>query len=169
VREAQRRERMLEQIATLVHGLFDSPQPRQDVCEAAMTISSASSAVLCEPMANSDELVCTAAAGLKTEVLDSLTPRRSAAYEAMRTRRPVLINEDVVAYIGLIDVWIAEGRPDSLLYEPLLHGDTSLGVLVITWPIHVRREGPHAQVAPSLGAAPAPTLGGRAAAGDRHA
>ena len=145
-REAQRRERMLEQVATLVHGLFDSPQPRQDVCEAAMTISGASCAVLYEPMAGSDELICTASAGLKTEVLDSLIPRRSAAYEAMRTRRPVLINEDVVAYIGLIDVWIAEGRPDSLLYEPLLHGDTPLGVLVITWRIHVRGEGPHAQV-----------------------
>ncbi len=38
-KEAQGRERMLEQVATVVHGLFDSPQPRQDVCEATMTIS----------------------------------------------------------------------------------------------------------------------------------
>ena len=62
-------------------------------------------------MVNSDELICTAAAGLKTEVRDSLIPRRSAAYEAMRTRQRVLINEDVVAHIGLIDVWIAGGSP----------------------------------------------------------
>jgi diguanylate cyclase (GGDEF)-like protein len=145
-REAKGRERMLGQVTALVHGLFDSPQPRQDVCEAAMTISSASCAVIYEPMVNSEELICTAAAGLKTVVLDSLIPRRSAAYEAMRTGRRVLINEDVVAHIGLIDVWIAEGRPSALLYEPLLIGDTMLGVLVITWPSHVRGEGPRAKV-----------------------
>jgi diguanylate cyclase (GGDEF)-like protein len=145
-REAQRRERMLEQVTTLVHGLFDSPQPRRDVCEATMTISDASCAVLYEPMVNSDELICTAAAGLKTEVRDSLIPRRSAAYEAMRTRQRVLINEDVVTQIGLIDVWIAEGRPESLLYQPLLIGDTPLGVLVITWPVHVGHDGSRATV-----------------------
>jgi diguanylate cyclase (GGDEF)-like protein len=145
-REAQRRERMLEQVTTVVHSLFDSPQPRQDVCEAAMTISDANCAVLYEPMVNSDELICTAAAGLKTEVRDSLIPRRSAAYQAMSTGRCVLITDDVVAHIGLIDVWIAEGRPSSLLYQPLLRGDTPLGVLVITWPSHVRGEGPRATV-----------------------
>jgi diguanylate cyclase (GGDEF)-like protein len=111
-----------------------------------MTISGANCAVLYEPVANSDELICTAGAGLEIEVLDSLVPRRSAAYEAMRTRRPVLINEDVVAHIGLIDVWIAHGRPSSLLYEPLPHRDKPLGVLVITWPVHVPGEGPRATV-----------------------
>jgi diguanylate cyclase (GGDEF)-like protein len=145
-RDAHGREQMLEQVTTLVHSLFDSPQPRQDVCEAAMTISSANCAVLYEPMVNSDELICTAAAGLKTDVRDSLIPRRSAAYEAMSTGRRVLINEDVVAHIGLIDVWIDEGRPSSLLYEPLLIGGTPLGVLVISWPSHVRGEGPRATV-----------------------
>jgi predicted signal transduction protein with EAL and GGDEF domain len=59
-------------------------------------------------------------------VRDSLIPRRSAAYEAMRTRQRVLINDDVVAHIGLIDVCIAHGRPSSLLYQPLLLGDTPL-------------------------------------------
>jgi diguanylate cyclase (GGDEF)-like protein len=145
-RRAQARERMLEQVATLVHSLFDSPQPRQDVCEAAMTISDANCAVLYEPMVNYDELICTAAAGLEAEVRDSLIPRRSAAYEAMRTGRRVLVNEDVVAHIGLIDVWIANGRPDSLLYEPLMRGDTALGVLVITWPTVVRDDSPYATV-----------------------
>ena len=149
-REANRRERMLQQVSTVVHDLFDSSQPRQDVCEAAMTISNANCAVLYEPVANSDQLMCTAAAGLGSEVLDSLIPRRSAAYEAMRTRRPVLINEDVVAHIGLIDVWIEAGRPDALLYEPLMVADTPLGVLVTTWPVLVRAEGPQATVAALL-------------------
>jgi diguanylate cyclase (GGDEF)-like protein len=145
-RQARARERMLEEVATLVHSLFDSPQPRQDVCEAAKTIGDANCAVIYEPMVNSDDLICTAAAGLKAEVRDSLIPRRSAAYEAMRTGRRVLINEDVVAHIGLIDVWIAHGRPSSLLYQPLLQGDTPLGVLVITWPIYVGDEGSRATV-----------------------
>jgi diguanylate cyclase (GGDEF)-like protein len=79
-------------------------------------------------------------------VRDSLIPRRSAAYEAMRTRQRVLINEDVVTQIGLIDVWIAEGRPESLLYQPLLIGDTPLGVLVITWPVYVGHDGSRATV-----------------------
>jgi K+-sensing histidine kinase KdpD len=66
--EARSRERMLEQVTTLVHGLFDSAQPRQDVCEAAMTISSAAAAVLYEPTADGEELTCTAAAGIKAKV-----------------------------------------------------------------------------------------------------
>lgn len=145
-REARSRERMLEQVTTLVHGLFDSPRPRQDVCEAVMTISSANCAVLYEPMANGDQLICTAAAGIQAELEGSLVPRRSSAYAAMRTRQHVLITEDVEAHVGLIDVWIDEGRPASLLYYPLLRGDTPLGVLVITWPSHERAEGPRATV-----------------------
>ena len=146
-REAGARERMLEQVTTVVHSLFESPQPRQDTCEAVMAISSADSAVLYEPQANSDQLICTAAAGFKkSQVLAAVLPRRSTAYDAMRTRRPVLLTEDVGAYIGLVDVWIAEGRPDSLLYQPLLFGDRSLGVLIICWPDHVRAEGPRAKV-----------------------
>jgi len=144
--EAQGRERMLEQVTTVVHGLFDSPQPRQDTCEAAMTIGSALSAVLYEPRANTDELTCTAAAGIRSEVLASVVPRRSAAYEAMRTCRPILITENVGAYVGLVDVWIAEGCPRSLLYQPLVRGDRSLGVLIICWPDHVRGKGPRAKV-----------------------
>jgi predicted signal transduction protein with EAL and GGDEF domain len=73
-------------------------------------------------------------------------PRRSSAYTAMRTRQPVLITDDVVAHIGLIDFWIAEGRPSSLLYQPLLRGETPLGVLVITCPNQVRGKGPRATV-----------------------
>jgi diguanylate cyclase (GGDEF)-like protein len=145
-REAEGRERMLERVTTVVHGLFDSSQPRQDACEAAMTISDALSATLYEPLPNSDELVCTATAGIRSRVLGTVVPRRSSAYDAMRTRQTLLITEDVGAYVGLVDVWIAEGRPDSLLYQPLVVGHTSLGVLIICWPDHVRGEGPRAKV-----------------------
>jgi diguanylate cyclase (GGDEF)-like protein len=145
-REAGARERMVEQVSTVVHGLFDSPRPRQDACEAAMTISNALSAVVYEPLANSDQLTCVAEAGIKHKVLGTIVPRRSPAYDAMRTRRPVLITEDVGSYVGLVHSWIAEGRPPSLLYQPLLRGDRSLGVLIMCWSDHVRSEGPRATV-----------------------
>jgi diguanylate cyclase (GGDEF)-like protein len=145
-REAEGRQRMLEEMSTVVYGLFDTPQPRQDVCEAAMRISSAGVAALYEPMANGDELICTAAAGLSKELDEVLVPRRSAAYEVMRTGQPILVTHDVEAHIGLIDVWIAEGRPSSLLYQPLLRGDTSLGVLVVTWRDQVGADAPRATV-----------------------
>ena len=149
-REARSRERMFEQVTTILHGLFDSPHPRQDVCEAVMSVSNATSGVLFEPMANSDQLICTAGTGMNGEVHDVLVQRRSAAYEVMRTRQPVLISEDVEAHVGLIEVWIAAGRPSSLLYQPLLRGDTSLGVLIIGWPDHVRPHEPRATVAALL-------------------
>jgi diguanylate cyclase (GGDEF)-like protein len=145
-REAQAREQMLEQVTAVVHRLFDSSEPRQDVCEAVMRIGSATSAVLYERMAKTDQLTCTAAAGIKTEVAGSLVPRRSAAYDAMRTGQRVLITEDVESHSELIGEWVADGRASSLLYQPLLREDTPLGVLVITWPSHVRGEGPRATV-----------------------
>ena len=51
VREAGRRERMLEQVGQLVRGLFDSADPRKDVCEAPRAISDAAVALLMEPTA----------------------------------------------------------------------------------------------------------------------
>jgi diguanylate cyclase (GGDEF)-like protein len=145
-REAEARERMLEQVTAIVHGLFDSSQPRQDVCEAVMGISSATSAVLYEPMTGSDQLLCTTTAGIDADLDEIVVQRRSAAYQAMRTRRPVLITEDVEAHVGLIEVWIAGGRPTSLLYQPLLSGEAPLGVLVIGWSEHVRAQESRATV-----------------------
>ncbi len=143
-RESQARQRMLEQVSAVVHGLFDSPQPRQDACEAVMEISNATCALLFEPLADSDQLLCTATAGLNADMNQVMVHRRSAAYGAMRTGRPVLITEDVEAHIGLTEAWIAAGRPSSVLYQPLLRGDASLGVLISGWPSQVRPEGPRA-------------------------
>ena len=145
-REARSREQMLEQVSTVVHGLFDSVRPRRAVCEAVMRISGATSAVLYEPVTPDTQLICTATAGMSTKVSEVLVQRRSAAYEAMRTGRPVLITENVEARVGLIEAWIAAGRPGSLLYQPLLRDGTPLGVLVIGWPSHVPAEGPRATV-----------------------
>jgi K+-sensing histidine kinase KdpD len=48
--DAQYREHMLEQIAEVIRGLSSSPRARQEVCDAARTISNASVAILFEPV-----------------------------------------------------------------------------------------------------------------------
>jgi len=149
-KESRGREQMLGQVSEVVHSLFDSPQPRVDVCEAARTISHASAALLYEPTGNSDQLVCSALAGIDMPAEQLTVDRRSAAYEAFRSGRPKLITQNVEAHIGLIELWIASGRPASLLYQPLLNGNDRLGVLVIGWPNELRAEGPRATVAALL-------------------
>jgi hypothetical protein len=67
-----------------------------------------------------------------------------------RSGRPTLITKDVEAHIGLVELWIASGRPASLLYQPVLHSNNRLGVLVIGWPNQLRAEGPRATVAALL-------------------
>jgi diguanylate cyclase (GGDEF)-like protein len=141
---------MLEQVGGVVHSLFDSPQPRVDVCEAARSISNASAALLYEPAVGTDQLMCSALAGIDVPAAKLTVDRRSAAYEAFRSGRSKLITQDVEARIGLIELWIASGRPASLLYQPLLHGNTRLGVLVIGWPNEIRADGPRATVAALL-------------------
>ena len=150
VREAETRQDMLEQVAAAVRGLFDSTQPRSDACEAVMRISGATSAVLYEPLAASEQLICTATAGVDPRIEEMRVARRSAAYDAMRDRQAVLITNDVESHVGLIDLWIAAGRPSSLLYQPLLRGDSARGVLIIGWPSQVRAQGPRATVAALL-------------------
>jgi diguanylate cyclase (GGDEF)-like protein len=149
-RESRSREHMLEQVGTVVHSLFESPQPRVDVCEATRSISAASAALLYEPAAGTDQLVCTAHAGIDVPAAKLTVDRRSAAYEAFQSGRSKLITQDVEAHIGLIELWIASGRPASLLYQPLLYGNARLGVLVIGWPTELRADGPRATVAALL-------------------
>jgi diguanylate cyclase (GGDEF)-like protein len=148
--ESRAREHMLQQVSKAVHSLFDSPHPRIDVCEAARTISHASAALLYEPTGDTGQLVCSALAGIDMPADKLTVDRRSAAYEAFRSGRPKLITRDVEAHIGLIELWIASGRPTSLLYQSLLNGSTPLGVLVIGWPSELRAEGPRATVAALL-------------------
>jgi diguanylate cyclase (GGDEF)-like protein len=150
-KESRSREHMLEQVGAVVHSLFDSPQPRIDVCEAARTISNASAALLYEPSADGDQLVCSALAGIDMPSPRQLTvDRRSAAYEAFQSGCPRMITQDVEAHLGLIELRIASGPPASLLYQPLLHGNNRLGVLVIGWPNEHGAEGPGATVAALL-------------------
>jgi diguanylate cyclase (GGDEF)-like protein len=147
--EARRNERMIEHVNEIVRGLLDSPQVRADVCQAALTSSEATIALLYEP-GDLDGLHCTAIAGLDINPNEVSVKKPSAIYAAFESGSAVLITEDAEACVGSLQLWIAAGRPASILCQPLLRDGTVLGVLAVGWPGSVRAHGPRATVAALL-------------------
>ena len=147
-REARRREQMLERVSETVHDLFDSPSARDDVCEAARAIGDASVAMIFEPLERGPitELVCSAMSGFPGLAVEISTDDGSAIYEAHVTGRPTLVDVDVASRVGSVELWIAAGRPASVLYQPLERAGVALGVLVVGWPERVRADGPRSAV-----------------------
>jgi diguanylate cyclase (GGDEF)-like protein len=148
--EARSREQMLEQVTKVVHGLFDSPQARIDVCEAVRAISGATVALLYEPMPNSDRLLCTAKTGSGGSSAEISAARFSVVHEVFESGRPMLVNKDLEARVGSVEMWTAYGRPGSILYQPLIRGDKNVGVLVVGWPGQIPAEGQRARIAALL-------------------
>jgi diguanylate cyclase (GGDEF)-like protein len=149
--EARERERMLEELSAVVRGLFASEQPRTDVCLAARTIGRASAALLYEPLPGGTVMRASAFAGPddRWDALDGTEislQRPSAVLEVFRTGRSIMIAEGAAADFGSAGLWTAAGRPRTVLYEPLLRGDETIGVLVVGWPSEIRAEGPRARV-----------------------
>jgi diguanylate cyclase (GGDEF)-like protein len=152
--EARQRARMLQRLAAVVHTLFDSAQPRIDVCEAAREISGATVALLYEPEGGSDVLGsavlrCTAAAGVGVPG-EGAKPSSRVAYEAFQSGRPQLIGASERADAGGFEPWPGPEPPGAALYQPLRKGDARLGVLVIAWPHDVRGDDPKATVSALL-------------------
>ncbi len=148
--EARDRERMLEQLVDVVHRLFDSPHPRIDVCQAAKSISNATIALLYEPTADGEGLVCTAVTQREGAALRKPAEAGSAVQEAFDTRRPVLVTGDVEARVGNRASWIATGRPRSVLYQPLTRHGVAQGVLVVGWADEIQAGGTHTTIASLL-------------------
>ncbi|MGA9858592.1 MAG: sensor domain-containing diguanylate cyclase [Solirubrobacteraceae bacterium] len=143
--EAGRRERMLEQVGQVVHGLFDSRDPRREVCESARAISDATVAVLFE----SDEsgaLTSTAMAGLDVPPVTLRPLLGSPVQEAARTGRPRLLTGDMTTATALPELWDAAGCPDSVLIQPLLKDGRVSGILVVGWPAELAVSGSRATV-----------------------
>ncbi len=140
------RERMLEQVNTLVRRLSNSRQPRIDVCEAAMKIGEACAAVLYEPIQGAKALRTTAIVGVEAEPAQLPIGRRCAVTDAFRSGWPRLITEDVEAEVGSLELWRASGMPESVLYEPIMRGSEPVGVLVVGWPARIEPTGPRATV-----------------------
>jgi diguanylate cyclase (GGDEF)-like protein len=139
---------MLERVTAVVHGLFDSSQPRVAVCEAAREISGATAALLYEPDGSSELLRCTAAAGIggAGPVGKAAISKSNAVYDSMRSGSPALVQVGGAA--GESPAGGSQSR--TILYQPLRKGDVPLGVLVIIWPGDVVAGDPKATVSALL-------------------
>jgi diguanylate cyclase (GGDEF)-like protein len=142
--DAQYREQMLEQIAEVVRRLSSSPRAREEVCDAARTISNASMAILYEPANASRLLRSTSMAGLEVDPIEIGPDEHSDMHEAFRSGRSQLFGEDSEAQFFDSKLWELCGRPASVLFEPLLRGGEPIGVLVVGWPQAVRVGGSRA-------------------------
>jgi diguanylate cyclase (GGDEF)-like protein len=131
--ESRSRERMLEQVAAVVRGLLGSSQARGDVCEAAREISQATVAILFEPAADGRTLRSTAMAGIDAPARDIADGNPNGLREAFDTGTAKLITENVERHVGSHELWEAAGRPQSVLYQPLLRAGKPLGVLIVAW------------------------------------
>jgi diguanylate cyclase (GGDEF)-like protein len=150
-REARRRERILVRVNETIQTLFDSPNARADVCNAIRDISGAMIVVLFEAAPGSEMLRYSAAA-VADDTVPVNTPAApdSVVHEAFDSRQPVLINGPSAAHAGSDDLWLAAGKPASLLYQPLLKGETAIGVLVVGWAEESKLDEPHVVVASLL-------------------
>jgi diguanylate cyclase (GGDEF)-like protein len=144
--ESRSRERMLEQVAAVVRGLLGSSQARGDVCEAAREISQATVAILFEPAADGQTLRSTAMAGIDAPARDIADGDPSGLREAFDTGTAKLVTEDVERQVGSHELWEAAGRPQSVLYQPLLRMGKPLGVLIVAWSGGVMVDTPRATV-----------------------
>jgi diguanylate cyclase (GGDEF)-like protein len=142
--EAEHREQALERVASAMRGLSNSPRARVEVCEAAMSISNASIALLYEPSGKSGALRATAMSGTDAPPLEITTGTSSAAGEAFALRRSLLWSEGDPS--GPFDrtMWESIGRPASILFEPVFSEEQPTGVLVVGWHKKIRAGGTRA-------------------------
>jgi diguanylate cyclase (GGDEF)-like protein len=144
--EALERERMLGQVNEVVRGLHGGSQSRLEVCEAARTIGEASMAILYEPVQGSNRMRSTAISGADADPIEISTRKRSAVTEAFDSGQPRMVTEEVESHVGSLELWEAAGRPESILYEPLMRAGEPVGVLVVGWPASVNSHDPRATV-----------------------
>jgi diguanylate cyclase (GGDEF)-like protein len=136
--DAQYREHMLEQIAGVIRGLSSSPRAREEVCDAARTISNASMAILYEPAGASRQLRPTSMAGIEADPLEISPDEHSGVHEAFRSGRSLLFARNSESPFFNSKIWELSGQPASVLFEPVLRGGETVGVLVVGWPQTVR-------------------------------
>jgi len=142
--DARYREHMLEQIAEVVRGLSSSLRAREEVCDAARTISNASMAILFEPANTSGLLRSTSMAGLEAPGIEIGRNEDSGVREAFLSGRSLFFDEGSDSRVFNTKVWELCGRPSSVLCEPLLRAGEPVGVLVVGWPHAVRVDGSRA-------------------------
>ncbi|CAN5457637.1 hypothetical protein BH18ACT1_BH18ACT1_01690 [soil metagenome] len=130
-------ETVLEEVVALTRRLTFDGQSREGICEAARAISGADLSYLFEPDGVGN-LVSTADAG------DSLPPvciamgnEPSGAAVAFATGQRLFV-PDVVGHPAVSQRMVEATAIRSAVYQPVLRGDTPVGVLVLGWRSRMR-------------------------------
>lgn len=128
------RERDLEAMADLLRSLSLTTDARERICAAACDLSGAHFAVLLEEQSDGT-LAWTAGAGLSLPPL-TFTPASgpSWAMAAYCSRSAMFVSDPEALPPGEIPWPDTAERPAAVLFEPVQHGESVVGVLVAGWP-----------------------------------
>jgi diguanylate cyclase (GGDEF)-like protein len=132
---AQRDRLAVERVGEVVYGLFASRDVRADLCGASLQVGYAEMAVLFEPTSDGDVRV-TAQAGADPDIVGTALGADDPLTTLLREGRQHLQNEIVADRLGsprAVELWERCGRPDAILYQPLLRGSEPVGLLTIGW------------------------------------
>ena len=143
--EVAKRDRIaLERVGDVVYGLFASPDVRADLCGASLQVGNAEMAVLLEPLSDGEVRV-SAQAGADAAVVGLTLTAHDQLAALLREGRRHLQNgiaPERLSSPQAVALWERSGRPDAILYEPLVRGSEPVGLLCIGWHDEVQLSGP---------------------------
>jgi diguanylate cyclase (GGDEF)-like protein len=157
--EAHRSRRMLEEVTRLAHELYASSDVRTDLSWGTLKIADASVAVVFEPDPVAGTLSASAIAGLAADRLEVAPSSGNPIGAAYLSGVPRLRQSTAVTDVAMPEMWRAAGRPDTVLYQPMLRGGVSIGVLAVAWPAGYDVAGARANVVELLAHGAALALG----------
>jgi diguanylate cyclase (GGDEF)-like protein len=132
---AQGERQALQRVAEVVYTLFESPDVRSDLCSASLQVGRATMAILFEPTPDGAIRV-TAQAGAEPAVVGLTLGPEESLTRLLQEGRQHLENDIVAAQWDssrAAEIWERGGRPDAILYQPLLRGSEPVGVLYVGW------------------------------------
>jgi diguanylate cyclase (GGDEF)-like protein len=137
---AQRSHRVLAEVTAAARAIREGQDARTTVCQAVVSVSGASGALLLEPEGDRHLVVSASAGSLLPRVRIALTDP-SVAGLAYRTGTPRFVAETTNdSSINPILVRLTRAR--SVLVQPFQHGGRVRGVVVATWPRPQRQAEP---------------------------
>ena len=132
---AQGERQALQRVAEVVYTLFESPDVRSDLCSAVLQVGRAPMAILFEPTPNG-EIRLTAQAGAEPALVGLTLGPEESLTRLLQEGRQHLQNGVVAEQWDsprAAEIWERGGRPDAILYQPLLRGSEPVGVLCVGW------------------------------------
>jgi diguanylate cyclase (GGDEF)-like protein len=132
---AQGERQALQRVAEVVYGLFESRDVRSDLCSASLQVGYGAMAILFEPTPDG-AIRLTAQAGADPGVVGVTLGPEDALTTLLQQGRQHLQNDIVAEQWSSprgAEIWERCGRPDAILYQPLLRGSEPVGVLCVGW------------------------------------